>query len=447
MKTPSFRRPSLLILSAIAFTTFAPHPANAVDGTPAPAAAKTQDDVLESSPFVVTEKSRGLVPFNGSFRYSRLTGKVRTPVIISACIRYDQDLSLYGVKPGDRIHAINGQKIVGLKREELRHLWLDAADSGEPVTLSVASATDKSKSPALRDLTLKRVAPVRASADDAKNLKDAADLIQKTRDKQHHDETDFTAELAAFDALIAHYEGKKTPQVAQIIIAKATSLALAMWDFEAADQLLAQLIRDFPNTSFSSEAEKMRAVIERMPTKLATPSLRKIVGQPAPPLDFLWCSRPDVKSLADFNGKVVVLCFWATTSPQSVKAFDHLKFVADHYAGFPVEMLNVTSIQGRVVGLESKPIDTAGKPDKEISLLKKYVTAKKITWPVALSRQPAVNADYGLTEIPSVTIIAPDGTVRENGLNPNMPLRIRIEPLLREFNLPSPTPESPTETE
>jgi hypothetical protein len=446
MKNPSLRRFALPILSVIALSAFAPHPATAADGSP-PSAAKTDDEVLEAGPFVVTEKSRGLVPFNGSFRYSRLTGKVKTPVIVTGCIRYDQDLSSYDVKRGDRIHAINGQKIVGLKRAELSRLWLDAADSGEPVTLSIALATDKSKSPALRELTLKRVAPVRGSADDTKNLKDAADLIQKSRDKQQHDETDFTAEIAAFDALIAHYEGKKTPQVAQIITAKATALALAMWDLEAADRLLAQLLTDYPETSFSKDAEKMRAFLAQQQKKLSDPALKKIIGQPAPAIDFLWCSRPGVKSLADFKGKVIVLSFWTTASPQSVKAFGHLKFVADHYEGFPVEVINVTSIQGRIVGLEPKPIDTTGKPDKEIGLLKKYVAEKKLTWPFAISRQPALNTDYGLHEIPSITIIAPDGTVRENGLNPNMPLRVKIEPLLREFNLPTPTPDVPASAE
>jgi hypothetical protein len=446
MKLPFLQRPALLILSAFSLATFAHSPARAADATPAPAASTT-DDILEAGPFIVTEKSRGLVPFNGSFRYSRLTGKVKTPVIVTGCIRYDQDLSLYDVKRGDRIHAINGQKIVGLKRAELSRLWLDAADSGEPVTLSLALATDKSKSPALRELTLKRVAPVRGSADDTKNLKDAADLIKKTRDKQQHDETDFTAEIAAFDALIAHYEGKKTPQVAQIIIAKATSLALAMWDFEAGDRLFAQLITDYPDTSFSKEAQKMRSIIERQKAKFAAPALKNVIGHPAPAIDFLWCNRPGVKTLADFKGKVVVLSLWTTTSPQSVGAFAHLKFVAEHYAGFPVEVVNVTSFQGRIVGLESKPIDTTGKPDKEIDLLKKYASQKKLAGPVAFSRQPIVNPDYGLQEIPAIAIIAPDGTVRENGLNPNMPLRVKIERLLREFNLPTPTPDIPADSE
>ena len=65
-----------------------------------------------------------------------------------------------------------------------------------------------------------------------------------------------------------------------------------------------------------------------------------------------------------------------------------------------------------------------------------------MTWPVVFSEQPVFNQAYGVTGIPHIAIIAPDGTVRHNGLHPTMTPTARkhemINALLEEFGLDHP---------
>ena len=47
---------------------------------------------------------------------------------------------------------------------------------------------------------------------------------------------------------------------------------------------------------------------------------------------------------------------------------------------------------------------------------------KEMTWPVAFSKQPVFNPDYGVMGIPDVIIIDGKGIVRHVGLHPAMKL-------------------------
>jgi thiol-disulfide isomerase/thioredoxin len=160
-----------------------------------------------------------------------------------------------------------------------------------------------------------------------------------------------------------------------------------------------------------------------------------LVGGPAPRLDFEWASRPGLRSMHDLKGKVVVLDFWATWCGPCVSSFPQVKALTDHYAGYDVEVVGVTSLQGNIIGLEPPVIDTKGDPQKEYRLMAEYMKAKDINWTVAFSRQRVFNPDYGVRGIPFVAIIDAEGRVRHVGLHPNSPLERKtalIDPLLRE---------------
>ena len=108
-------------------------------------------------------------------------------------------------------------------------------------------------------------------------------------------------------------------------------------------------------------------------------------------------------------------------------------------------MIGVTSIQGRVHGLEAQPINTEGSPDIEMALMKDYIKAKDINWTIAFSEQEVFNPDYGITGIPYMAIIAPDGTVRHTGLHPAMPSEEKyqmIDAILKEFSLKLPVSDA-----
>jgi hypothetical protein len=116
-----------------------------------------------------------------------------------------------------------------------------------------------------------------------------------------------------------------------------------------------------------------------------------------------------------------------------------------HFKGAPVMFLGVTSIQGRVSNLEPKRIDTKGDPVREMGLMPRFMQARDMTWPVAFSAEDVFNPDYGVSGIPFVAIIAPDGVVRYAGLNPgdkHADIGGKIEALLKEFHLPVPAPKT-----
>ncbi len=169
--------------------------------------------------------------------------------------------------------------------------------------------------------------------------------------------------------------------------------------------------------------------------------LDHLVGLPAPELDFTWSTAEGLEHLSDLSGKVVVLDFWATWCGPCVRSFPQVRELTEHYADSAVEVVGVTSLQGRVHGLERAPIDVRNDPAKEHALMNEYIAKMGINWTIAFSEQEVFNPDYGVTGIPHMAIIAPDGTVRHTDLHPAMPHDQKLEmidALLKEFDLPVP---------
>lgn len=251
--------------------------------------------------------------------------------------------------------------------------------------------------------------------------------------------TDLAPEIAAFDALISKYRTAAPADAAQALLVKASLFAQVLADTGTARELLAQLKTDFPGTEAAGNADRLIANLDRQAA--AEAAAAELIGAAAPELDFLWSSKEGLQNLSDLKGQVVVLDFWATWCGPCVSSFPQVRELTAHYAGASVAVVGVTSIQGNIIGLEAKPINTKGDPDREMALMKDYIKAKDITWTVCFSEQPVFNEDYGIQGIPYVAIIAPDGTVRHTGLHPAAPLAEKtdkIDAILREFNLPVP---------
>lgn len=250
---------------------------------------------------------------------------------------------------------------------------------------------------------------------------------------------DLANEIAAFDALIAKYRTSAPADAAQALLVKASLYAQILDDSATARTLLTQIKDEFPGTEAAGNADRMLVSLERQAAAKAAAAA--LVGAAAPKLDFLWSSKEGLQNLSDFKGQVVVLDFWATWCGPCVSSFPQVRELTAHYAGSSVAVVGVTSIQGNIIGLEAKPINTKGDPAREMALMKDYMKAKDITWTVAFSEQPVFNEDYGIQGIPYVAIIAPDGTVRHTGLHPASPLAektAKIDAILREFKLPVP---------
>jgi thiol-disulfide isomerase/thioredoxin len=202
-------------------------------------------------------------------------------------------------------------------------------------------------------------------------------------------------------------------------------------------QLVGYLAGVLARDSDALTAER-RAKIETLLARLNSIAARgeTLLGKPAPDLHFLWSSEGNWKSLSELRGKVIVLDFWATWCGACIESFPKVTRLAERYRDADVIVVGVTSLQGAVMGL-GKTIDCRGDPDKEMRLMNDYIKAKKISWPVVFSREKVINPDYGISGIPHLVIVAPDGTVRYqvSGLADETPLTEKIEALLREFKL------------
>lgn len=166
------------------------------------------------------------------------------------------------------------------------------------------------------------------------------------------------------------------------------------------------------------------------------------IGGPAPDIAFDWTSAGlDATSLSALKGNVVIIDFWATWCGPCISAFPKVAKVVAHYEGYPVKVLGVTSLQGFHRDLDGKRTKTENDPQAEYELMMGFIGPAGITWPVVFADDSAMN-DYSVRGIPHLAFIAPDGTVRHNGLNPHALTfeqeQGMINDMLKEFGLPYP---------
>ncbi|GAB5558656.1 MAG: hypothetical protein SynsKO_03030 [Synoicihabitans sp.] len=249
----------------------------------------------------------------------------------------------------------------------------------------------------------------------------------------------FADEITAFAALREKYAGEKSEDVAAISYLEASFHAQVLGNTEGSLQKFEQLIADFPGSQAARVATNaMSSMKEKIENEKR---LANLVGSPAPEIDFTWATEEGLSHLSDLKGKVVVLDFWATWCGPCVRSFPQVRELTDHYSGSAVEVVGVTSLQGRVHGLEPAPIDVRNDPAKEHALMNDYIAKMGINWTIAFSQQEVFNPDYGVRGIPHMAIVAPDGTLRHTGLHPAMPKAEKlklIDALLEEFDLPVP---------
>ena len=279
--------------------------------------------------------------------------------------------------------------------------------------------------------------PASAQSDAPTPSSELSDLVKKIGDKIRSGDRSAEAlapELAAFDALRTKYRGKTSADVARIALMHASLYGEVIGDHEKAKALFLEMKKEFEGTAEARQADGAIAALERAAaTKKAKEGL---VGKPAPALDFTWSTREGLKSLADLKGKVVVIDFWATWCGPCLTSFPQVRELTSHYEGLDVVVVGVTSIQGFVANLGSSRIDTKDDPKREMELMRDFIKAKNMTWPVVFSEQPVFNEAYGVSGIPHMAIIAPDGTVRHNGIHPAAPHGEKVEKidaLLKEF--------------
>jgi len=304
--------------------------------------------------------------------------------------------------------------------------------------LDTSNAQEASPAPA-------PTAAVPAAVTPASELKELVARVTAKMRAGQRKPADLAGELAEFDSLLVKYAADKSDDAAQILFMKAALYSQVLEDPTKGTELFKQVIADYPGSKIATNAERTMVQMER--SAKAKQTQAGLVGKAAPNLNFTWRSDEGPKTLAEYKGKVVILDFWATWCGPCIASFPKIQELIEHYKGSEVVVIGVTSLQGFVAGLEGGRVDTKGNPEKEMALMNDFMKAKSMTWTVAFSQEEVFNPDYGVTGIPYVAIIAPDGTVRHAGLHPGNPLAEKaekIDAILKEFNLKAPAAPAKT---
>ena len=279
--------------------------------------------------------------------------------------------------------------------------------------------------------------PAAAQAANAEPKAELDALVARVQEKLRAGEKTSAAlapELAEFAALRERHAESNPAAAARIALLEYSLVRDVLKDNARAaglQQLLETKYRSHVQGTRLGQELAMQVEMEKVREQQ-----KALIGQRAPDLAFIWSSDPAFKKLSDLRGKVVVLDFWATWCGPCIATFPQIRELAAHYRNADVVVLGVTSIQGSVSGLEPDRINTRGDTAKEFKLTAEFMKQKEMTWPVVFTAERVFNPDFGVRGIPHMAIIAPDGTVRQNGLHPSMPHREKIQmvdALLKEF--------------
>ena len=175
--------------------------------------------------------------------------------------------------------------------------------------------------------------------------------------------------------------------------------------------------------------DRMKSRIERSIAFLDGAAGRgELIGYAAPPIKITWNNAGETwHCFGCLGDKVVVVDFWATWCGPCVGSFPNVRELVDHYKGYDVMVLGITSPQEKVYFRDDRGVVDTPEFEKECELMADYAKAMDITWPIAMTKQDVFNPDFGVNGIPHVAIIGADGKVAYNGMHPAGDMAEKVE--------------------
>ncbi len=120
-----------------------------------------------------------------------------------------------------------------------------------------------------------------------------------------------------------------------------------------------------------------------------------VIVRPAPSFTLRDLNGKQV-SLSDFEGKVVILDFWATWCPPCVKEIPHFIALYDEYKDQEVAMVGIS-------------LDSKG-----VGVVNSFVRKHRINYPILMADGRVQGTYGGIRSIPTTFVIDPAGRIRYN---------------------------------
>lgn len=130
-----------------------------------------------------------------------------------------------------------------------------------------------------------------------------------------------------------------------------------------------------------------------------------LIGKPAPEIKVKEWINSAPLSLEGLRGRVVLLEFWATWCKQCEGAIGLLRRLNDEYAASGLTTIALTRYYLAYPGMVEEQM-------KEIQLVKNFVLAHGMKFPVGVSEDERTQGDYGAGGIPALVLIDRRGVVR-----------------------------------
>jgi thiol-disulfide isomerase/thioredoxin len=165
--------------------------------------------------------------------------------------------------------------------------------------------------------------------------------------------------------------------------------------------------RIFHLTRLSGSPEQVRAASAgRMQVRDRAAQV-ELLGQPAPEIDVADWVLGEPASLADLQGKVVLLEFWATWCRPCLEMMPKLRDLHERYAARGLEILALTRYGQTPAGT-----DPAEAQATERRLVRTVVDGRGLAFRVGIAPDARLQRRYGAMGVPTLALIDRGGTVR-----------------------------------
>jgi len=208
-------------------------------------------------------------------------------------------------------------------------------------------------------------------------------------------EKELAPEVRALDALLAAHKGVKNDALAQVAMAKGI-LSFDCGEEDLGNQLLKQLIKDYPGTFTAQDAAAFIKSEKGAANYVAEFNAirRQMVGQTVP--DF---QVNDIDGLphsaVNYRGKVVLLDFWSTACVPCIVEMPNVQKVYAKYQGQGFEVLGV---------------DEDNDMNDKVKLTA-FLKTHNMSWSECYGGDSLISQKFHIMPLPANYLVDRDGTI------------------------------------